>query len=143
MLTDILAGVICGLLMGTVSLGAMIFIFFTNRDLYDRLAKRLPQGIPPTFIMLSLVIGLPPTWAIWGAVAGALYNVALDLSPSAGLGSSNLTFTLAIICLAALVMLVALFLILRHKKWGLLLLSMSLPFVGIFAWLLPLIAHWR
>jgi len=143
MLTDILAGVICGLLMGTVSLTAIVYIFFTNRDLYDRLAKRLPQGIPPTFIMLSLVIGLPPTWAVWGAVAGALYNVALDLSPGAGLGSSNLIFTLAIICLAALVMLVALFLILRHKKWGLLLLSMSLPFVGIFAWLLPLIAHWR
>lgn len=67
MLVDILAGLVCGLFMGTISLGAAIFIFVSNRDIYDWLAKRLtkllpkrlPQGIPPTLVMLSLVIGLP------------------------------------------------------------------------------------
>jgi len=135
MLMDILAGLVCGLFMGTVSLGALIYIFFTNRDIYDRLAKRLPPGIPPTLVMLSFVVGLPPAWAIFGAIAGALYNMAADASPGAGLGSSNSIFTLA--------MLPALFLIIKRKKLGWLLFVINLAFAGIFGWLLPLLAHWR
>ena len=143
MLMDVVAGIICGLLMGSVSLGALIYIFLTNRDLYDRLAKRLPAGIPPTLVMLSLVVGVPPAWAIFGAIAGALYNLAADASPGAGLGSSNSIFTVAILCLTALLMLPALFLIIKRKKLGWLLFVINLAFAGIFGWLLPLLAHWR
>jgi LPXTG-motif cell wall-anchored protein len=140
---DILAGLICGLLMGTVSLGALILVFLSNRDLYDRLAKQLRQGIPPTLVMLSLVVGLPPAWAIFGAIAGALYNMAADASQGAGLGSSNSIFTLAILCLTVLLMLPALFLIIKRKKLGWLLFVINLAFAGIFGWLLPLLANWR
>ena len=143
MLMDVLSGLICGLLMGSVFLGALIYIFLTNRDLYDRLAKRLPQGIPPTLVMLSLVVGVPPAWAIFGAIAGALYHMAVDASPGAGLGSSNSIFTLAILCLTVLLMLPALFLIIRRKKLGWLFFTINLMFAGIFGWLLPLLAHWR
>ena len=129
--------------MGSVFLGALIYLFLTNRDLYDRLAKRLPQGIPPTLVMLSLVIGVPPAWAIFGAIAGALYHMAVDASPGAGLGSSSSIFTLAIICLTVLLMLPALFLIIRRKKLGWLFFTINLMFAGIFGWLLPLLAHWR
>jgi hypothetical protein len=143
MLNDILAGLVCGLFMGTVSLGAVIFIFFSNRDIYDRLARRLPQGIPPTLIMLSLVVALPPAWGLWGIVAGVLYNVSLDHSPHAGLGSPNSIFTLAIICLTALLMLPPLFLLIRRKKLGWVFIIVNLVFVGVFGWILPLLAHWR
>jgi len=143
MLRDVLAGLVCGLIMGSVSLGALIYIFLTNRDLYDRLARRLPQGIPPTLVMLSLVVGLPPAWAIFGAIAGALYNLAVDASPGAGLGSSSSIFTLAIICLTVLLMLPAVFLIIRRKQPGWLFFTINLIFVGLFGWLLPLLAHWR
>ena len=143
MLRDILAGLVCGLIMGSVSLGALIYVFLTNRDLYDRLAKRLPQAVPPTLVMLSLVVGMPPAWTIFGAIAGALYNLAVDASPGAGLGSSSSIFTLAIICLTVLLMLPAVFLIIRGKKLGWLFLITNLIFAGLFGWLLPLLAHWR
>jgi len=143
MLMDILAGLICGLFMGSVSLVALIYIFFTNRDVYDRLAKRLPAGISPTLVMLSLVVGMPPAWGIFGAIAGALYNFAADVSPNAGLGSSSSVFTLAIICLTVLLMLPALFLIIRRKKLGWLFFTINLIFAGIFGWLLPLLGHLR
>jgi len=143
MLMDILAGLICGLLMGSVSLGAVILIFFFNRDLYDRLAKRLPQGIPPTLVMLAVVIALPPAWGIFGAIAGALYNLAIDSASGSGLGSSNQTFTLAILCMTGLLMLPALFLAIKRKKLGWLLFVINLAFAGIFGWLLPLLANWR
>ena len=143
MLMDIIAGLICGLIMGSIYLGALIYIFLTNRDMYDRLAKRLPQGVPPTLIMLSLVVGLPPAWCIFGVIAGALYHFAVDASPGAGLGSSSSLFTLAIICLTVLLMLPALFLIIRRNKLGWLFLITNLAFLGIFGWLLPLLGHWR
>jgi hypothetical protein len=143
MLMDILAGLVCGLFMGTVFLGALILVFLSNRDLYDRLARRLPQGIPPTLVILAVVIALPPAWGTFGAIAGALYNLAIDSAPGSGLGSSNQTFTLAILCLTGLLMLPALFLIIRRKKLGWLLFVINLIFAGIFGWLLPLLAHWR
>jgi hypothetical protein len=143
MLMDILAGLVCGLFMGTVFLGALILLFLSNRDIYDRLAKRLPQGIPPTLVMLAVLISLPPAWGIFGAIAGALYNLAIDSAPGSGLGSSNQTFTLAILCLTGLLMLPALFLIIRRKKLSWLLFVINLVFAGIFGWLLPLLANWR
>jgi LPXTG-motif cell wall-anchored protein len=143
MLMDVLSGLICGLFMGSVSLSILIYIFLTNRDIYDRLAKRLPQGIPPTLVMLSLVVGVPPAWAMFGAIAGALYHMAVDSSQGAGLGSSSSIFTLAILCLTVLLMLPALFFVIRRKKWGWLFFGMDLAFAGIFGWLLPLLAHWR
>jgi len=143
MLMDTVAGLVCGLIMGSVSLGALILVFLSNRDLYDRLARRLPQGIPPTLIMLAVLITLPPAWGIFGVIAGALYNVAIDSAPGSGLGSSNQTFTLAILCLTGLLMLPALFLAIKRKKLGWLLFVINLVFAGIFGWLLPLLANWR
>ena len=151
MLVDILAGLVCGLFMGSVSLGAVILIFFSNRDIYERLAKQLPErlakqlpeGIPPTLVMLSLVIGLPPAWGLWGAAAGLVYNISLDYSTEVALGSSNFIFTLAILCLTTLLMLPALFLIIKRKMWGWLFIGMNLAFAGIFGWILPLLASWR
>lgn len=143
MLRDVIAGLICGLLMGSFYLAALIYIFFTNRDLYDRLAKRLPQGIPPVFVMLSLVVGLPPAWCVVGVIAGALYHGAISAFPGSGLGSSNSTFTVAIIGLTALLMLPALFLIIKRSKWGWPFFAMNIIFVGIFGWALPLLGDLR
>lgn len=141
---DILAGTVCGLAMGTVSLGTGIFILFSSRDLYERLGKRLPQGISPTVIMLAALFAIPPAWGMFGALAGALHNIATESASGSGLGSSNSVFTLAILILAALAMLPALaLLLLKRKKWSLLLIMTNLAFAGIFGWLLPLLANWR
>jgi len=144
MLMDILAGLVCGLAMGTVSLVAGIFILFSSHDIYERLGRRLPQGISPTVIMLALLFAVPPTWGVFGAIAGALYNTAMESNSGSGLGSSNLVFTMAILIISALAMLPALaLLLLKRRKWGFLLLVMNLVFAGIFGWLLPLLANWR
>ena len=143
MLTDILAGIVCGLVMGTIFLGAGIVIIFSNRDIYDRLARRLPPHVTPTMVMLSLLIAVPPGWGLFGTIAGALYNWATDAAPGTGYGSSNSTFTLAILCASGLAMLPTLFFILTRRKWGWLLLVLNLDFAAIFGWLLPLLANWR
>jgi len=137
---DILAGVVCGLLMGTIFLGMGIYILVSNRDIYDRLGKFLPQGLSPDPIMLLLVIVVPPSWGLFGGIAGLLYRLADESSPNAGLGSSNYTFTLAILCFTALVTLI---LLLIRKRLVWLGLITTIAFAGIFGWLLPLLASWR
>jgi hypothetical protein len=143
MLKDVLAGLVCGLLMGSVYLAALIYILYTDRDLYDRLRKRLPPGIPPLSIMLALVVGLPLAWCSIGAIAGALYNVAIDSAAGSGLGSSNQLFTLVIIGLTALLMLPALLLIIKRNKWGWPFFATNIVFLSIFGWVLPLLGNWR
>jgi uncharacterized membrane protein (DUF106 family) len=140
MLMDILAGVVCGLAMGTICLGVGIYILMSNRDMYDRLSKFLPQGFSPTVVMLGLVIGVPPVGVLLGAIAGLAYRLVDDSFPNAGLGSPNFVFTVAILCLAALATLILL-LIRKRLVWlGLLI---NIAFAGIFGWLLPLLANWR
>ncbi len=140
---DILIGVICGLFMSTISLGAMVLFIFFNRDIYDKLAKRLPQGVSPTLVMLFVLIALPLVWSILGAIGGELYNVAIESAAGSGLGSSNQTFTVGILGLAGLLMLPILFLIIKRKKSGWIFFAVNLFFAGIFGWILPLLADWR
>lgn len=140
MLVDILAGVICGLLMATVFLGAGIYILVSHRDIYERLGKFLPQGVSPALVMLFLVIAVPPLWGLLGGIAGLLYRLADESSPNAGLGSPNYTFTLAVLCFSALVTLILLFI---RKRLGWLALIATIAFAGIFGWGLPVLATWR
>jgi len=137
---DIFAGVVCGLAMGTICLGVGIYILMSNRDMYDRLSKFLPQGISPSVVMLGLVIGAPPVCVLLGVIAGLAYRLVDDSFPNAGLGSPNFVFTVAILCLAVLATLILL-LIRKRLVWlGLLI---NIAFGGIFGWLLPLLANWR
>jgi hypothetical protein len=140
MIMDILAGIISGLVMGTVMLGAGIYFVFTNRDIYERLAKMLPEGISPTMILLGFVIGIPPLWGFIGIIAGLVYNLIEGSSPGDGLGSSNYIFTVVILCFTGLAIL-GLLLFRRKMVW--LGITISIAFAGVFGWLLPLIANWR
>lgn len=137
---DILAGLISGLVMGTVMLGTGIYFVTMNRDIYERLAGKLPQGISPTVVMLGSVIGIPPAWGIVGIIAGLIYHVIESSSPGDGLGSSNYVYTIAILIIAALITLV---LLLFRKRIALLGLVLGVSFAGIFGWLLPVLANWR
>ena len=140
MLMDILAGVVSGLVMATVFLGAGIFVLFANRDIYERLERRLPGGLSPAVIMLLMLLAAPIVWGALGAIAGAFYTLAADNFPDAGLGSSNFAFTLSVLALTALVTLVF---ILARRELRRVVLIVAIAFAGIFGWLLPLLATWR
>ena len=137
---DAFAGIVSGLLLGTVFLGVAIFTLASRRDIYDRLSKRLPQGFSPTVILLAIVTVTPILLGLIGGIAGVLYNVAEDASPNAGLGSSSFVFTLAILIVSVLLTIVF-FLIQKKPAWlGFIMIA---AFAGIFGWILPLLADWR
>jgi hypothetical protein len=140
MLMDILAGVVCGLVMGTIFLGVGIYVLMSNRDIYDRLSRSLPQGITPTVVMLGLVISVPPGWVFLGAIAGLAYRLVDESLPDGGLGSSNFVFTVAVLCLSALSILIVFLTSKRLVRLGM---FINISFAGLFGWLLPLLANWR
>ncbi len=140
MMMDFLAGLICGLAMGTVCLGVGVYAVVRNRDIYERLEKALPEGLSPSMVMLGYVVGMPLLWGGAGGVAGILYSIIDGSYGAGGLGSPNQVFTAAVLGIAAVAM-IGLFL-LRRKLAGLGL-AVSIAFVIVFGWLLPLLADWR
>ena len=140
MLMDLLAGLVCGLIMGTVFLGVAVYLLWSKEDLYDRLKERLPEAFPPGFVMLAAVIGVPPGCGLLGGLAGVLYHVAEDTTPDGGLGSPNLVFTIAVLGIAVLIGLIVFLLRTRSARIAAVVLT---AFAAIFGWALPYLANWR
>ena len=132
---EILAGLVSGLVMGLLFLGAIIIAFILNPRLPEHFAKRLPPHIPPMLVMLLIVMGVPPFWGIVGVIAGLLFKVFQDSFPGSGLGSSNLVFTLVALSFSVLLTIIGM-VIRRH--W--LPIMLCLAFAGVFGWVLPLLA---
>ncbi len=138
---DVLAGALCGLLMGTVFLGVAIYVLLSKGDTHDRLGKMLPAGLSPTLVMLAMVIGVPPMSGLVGGIAGILYTVAEEAAPDAGLGSPNLVFTAVVLGLVALVALI--WLLVVRKRPSAVAFTVLTAFAALFGWFLPLLADWR
>ncbi|MFC2059375.1 hypothetical protein ACFLTS_07070 [Chloroflexota bacterium] len=136
---EILAGLVCGLIMGLVFLGAGIAIIFFKPDLPQRIAERLPPNISPHLIMLFYVIATPPLSGLLGALAGLIYRVFSDSFPGTGMGSPNFIYTLAVLLFAIVTL--SVFALIRRKSL-LLPLVICIAFAGIFGWILPLLAKW-
>jgi len=136
---EILAGLVCGLIMALVFLGAGIAIIFFKPDLPKQIAERLPPNISPNLIMLFYVIAIPPLWGLLGALAGLIYHVFSGSFPGAGMGSSNFVYTLAILLFTLVTL--SVFALIRRKSL-MLPLIIGITFAGIFGWILPLLAKW-
>ncbi|MFC1974169.1 hypothetical protein ACFLU2_02315 [Chloroflexota bacterium] len=136
---EVLAGLICGLIMGLIFLGAGIAILFFNPDLAKRIAERLPSNISPNLVMLFYVIAVPPFWGLLGVLAGLIYRVVNDSFPNGGMGSPNFVFTLAILSLTLVTL--SLFTLIRRKMLWLPLI-IGIAFTGIFGWIIPLLSKW-
>jgi LPXTG-motif cell wall-anchored protein len=137
---DILAGVVCGLAFATIVLGAAIWLLKRNKETYERLSGIPPRGLTPGIATLFAVLAIPPFFGVLGAIAGLLYWVASRSLPDAGLGSPNFAFTLAILCIGAVVA-VGWLALRRRVDW--LALTLDLAFIGLLGWVLPLLANWR
>ncbi len=141
MLQDILAGVICGLVLSTVILADSVFLLKVRQDVHEYLTRVLKPPFTPLTIMLGVVFGAPPLFGLLGAAGGLIYNIINDSSSDGGLGSPNLIFTLAVLSIAAILSLIIL--ITRSKLIIIPGIITSIAFAGIFGWILPLLANWR
>ena len=137
-MNEALAGGISGVIMAHVFIvvGALALLSL-SRDPPARL-KAYFERVSWVVLTVPLSLFSIAIWSLLGAALGILYRVSLDHAPGGGLGSPNQVYTLAIL-LAAAVLAAPWLVLLRHILRHLLIISLA--FVGIFGWLLPLFSN--
>ena len=134
-MNEVLAGGISGVIMAHIFIVAgALALLSLSRDSPGRLRAYF-ERVSWVVITVPLSLFSIAIWSLIGAVMGILYRVSLDHAPGGGLGSPNQAYTLAIL-LATAVLAAPWLVLLRHVLRHVLIISLA--FVGIFGWLLPL-----
>lgn len=132
----VVAGWLMGYAMAMASTAALIFLLTRIRDaaaIQHWVAPEVPGALLAVPIVLGTVIG----WTMVGIVLGSLYRVAGFAGEPGALGSPSLVFTIIVIALAWFP-LPPLVVFARRYWW--LWVAMSLLFVALFGWVMPLLA---
>ena len=136
-MSAVIAGTSSGFLMASVfaSIGTMA-LFSVVRDPPPGILPVFAR-IPPATIAMSVVILAYPVWGVIGVLLGLTYTVSSDLAAGGGMGSPNLMFTASVVVAATMVA-VPLGVALKRVRWSVLV--MTLAFIGLFGWFLPIFA---
>ncbi len=133
----LILGAATGFLMASVfTMAAVMMLFGAVRNTPQALVP-IFEKVPPSTLALGTVVVGYPTWGAIGAIMAILYTISVEQLPGGGIGSPNQAFTLAVLAVA--VAMAAPFLVLlRRQPAGVV--AVTLGFVGVFGWLLPLLA---
>ena len=134
----VVAGVLSGLLMASVFVAVGPIMVFHLATEPSPLFERIQARISPMAMMMGLVVLSYPVWTLIGAVAGVLFRMSAADESGGGPGSGNLVYTLVIVA-AALAVGAPLAVLLRRVLVGVA--ALSVLFVGVFGWLLPILAE--
>ena len=133
----VIAGWVAGYAMGVVSTVALTFLATRMRDasVIERWVARDVSGV---LLAVPLFTGTVIGWTIAGLLFGSLYEVGGFESKPGALGAPSWAFLLLVTALGWLP-LPALFLVAKRYLWlwGML----AGCFVGLFGWLMPLLAE--
>jgi hypothetical protein len=134
----VIAGWIAGYAMAILSTFAVTFLFLKAKDPTILGRRFFPEGVPPTLIAVPASLAAFLLWTIIGLVLGSAYEV-LDLQSKANaLGSPSAPFLIAIAALAIIPL--PLLILIWPRRWPVYVL-MSGSFLGLFGWLMPLLAE--
>ncbi len=132
----VIAGWLLGYAMAIASTAALTFLVTRQRDA-SILSRWFSPDVPGALLAVPISIGTTLGWTMIGLVLGSLYEVGDFEGRRDILGSPSGVFTLIILALAwfPLPPLVIFF---RRYWW--VWLAMSLLFVVLFGWAMPLLA---
>lgn len=135
-MSAILAGWMAGYAMAIATTLAVVFLL-SKMDRTAWLERWVASEVPVALLGVPVSIGSAVAWTMLGLLIGSLYLLGnFDTKPGA-LGSPSWPFTLIMAALAFLP-LPPLMLFVRRFWW--LWLAMSALFVGLFGWMVPLLA---
>lgn len=130
-------GAVLGMLMASVFITvSMISLFLVMKNRREQMMP-LMEKYPPMTLAMGVVAVSYPTWAVIGGALALVYRISLEQMPGGGIGSPNLTYTLAILGIAILLA-APLAILFRSMLIGVL--TVTLLFVAIFGWFLPYFA---
>ena len=137
-LTALVAGTASGLLMASIFVSVGVIMLFPLVKDPSPQFHALIRKTPPSTIVIGITVISYPMWAIIGAISGILYNISVEQIPGSGLGSPNLTFTIAVMVIG-LMMAAPFAVVLRRVIAGVV--GLTLAFIGVFGWFLPYFAE--
>ena len=136
-MTYLIAGATSGLLVASVFVTAGSIMLFALAKNPSPLSRSLMDKVSPMVLMISLTVLAFLAWTVLGAAIGLVYRASTTGIPGSGMGSPNLTYTLAIVAVGV-VGAAPIALLLRRVVVGVAVLTLT--FVGVFGWLLPFFA---
>ena len=136
-MTYLIAGATSGLLVASVFVTAGSIMLFALAKNPSPLSRSLMDKVSPMVLMISLTVLAFLAWTVLGAAIGLVYRASTTEIPGSGMGSPNLTYTLAIVAVGV-VGAAPIALLLRRVVVGVAVLTLT--FVGVFGWLLPFFA---
>ena len=129
-----IAGAASGLLMASVFIAVVPVMLFVLAKEPSPWFRTLLGGVSPMVLMMGVVVLAFPAWTILGAAIGLLYRaMSSGADGAAAPGLYTATVVLASVLLAAPPAL-----LLRRVAVGVG--ALTLMFIGVFGWVLPLLA---
>jgi len=132
----LIAGWVAGYAMAVLSTVALTCVAWSSRD--PRFFRRFfGEGVPAALVAVPASLGFFLVWTLAGVVLGAAYDLGGLDSQANALGSRSAPFLVGMAAAGAMPLpLLVLFFPRRWWLWC----SMSGAFVGLFGWLMPLLA---
>ena len=131
-----MAGWVAGYAMALLSTAALTYVF-TRRRL-EAVQRWLGEGAHSVLVAVPVSIGMFVGWTMVGLGIASVYEVTGLASQPDVLGSPSAPFLVGVAALA--VMPLPLLLLLWGREWWLWC-GMSAAFLGLFGWLMPLLAE--
>ena len=130
-------GAVLGMLMASVFITvSMVSLFLVLKNRREQMMPVM-EKYPPMTLAMGIVALSYPTWAVVGGILALLYRVSLEQAPGGGIGSPNMTYTLAILGMAV-ALTTPLAILFRRMLVGVA--AVAVIFVAIFGWFLPYFA---
>ena len=122
--------------MGTVSTLAFIFLLTRIRDT-GLIERWVPRDVPGAVLAVPLFSAAAIGWSFLGLLLGSLYEVGGFADKPGFAGAPSVLFLLVVVALAWLPLAPLIIFARRYWwLWG----GQSAAFIGLFGWLMPLLA---
>ena len=136
-MNTLLAGWVAGYVMAVASTAALVFLTVRLSREGAALDRWVAREVPRPLLAVPIFLGATLLWTLVGLIIAAFYEVADMASKPDALGSPSGVFTL-LMAVLALAPLPPLLMVVRGYRW--LWCSMSLLFLALFGWAMPLLA---
>ncbi|MBA4180283.1 MAG: hypothetical protein C0506_06810 [Anaerolinea sp.] len=133
----VIGGWIAGYAMGLASTAALTFLATRMRDAAF-VERWVARDVPGVLLAVPLFTGAALSWTMIGLLLGGLYEAGSFASKPGILGAPSWAFLLLVSALAWLPLPI---LVMVGRRYWWLWAAMSACFVGLFGWLMPLLAE--
>jgi len=136
-MSAVIAGWVAGYAMGMVSTVALVFLTLRLSGDGEALDRLVSREVPRPLLVVPIFLGTTILWTIVGLVLGLIYDVGDFAHKPGALGAPSWVFLLLV---AAVAWLPLPPLVIFGRRFWRLWCGMAVLFVGLFGWLMPLLA---